>query len=86
MRDFLNTILSFIGAASLSDDEFSSVDEDLDTSEEQDVYDTLLVILNDRGSVTDAANRLRYYYLAKGVDFSEGNGSSNILVGGGLCN
>lgn len=85
MRDFLNAILSFIGAESLTDEEFDSVTIE-DTNEPFEVYTQLSQILQSRESVSGMQDRLWYYYKAKGFDFSQSEtGTSNIYVGGGLC-
>lgn len=84
MRAILNAILSFIGAESLTDDEFDAIDiEDEDSNQER--YEALLAILVARESVTDMAARLEYYYLAKGIAFGSADvGNSNIFVGSEL--
>ena len=85
MRAFLNAILSFIGASSLTDVEFDALSietygYDLAT------YNALLAVVDARESVSDTRDRLRYYFLAKGVAVSESSsGKSNILIGFGLC-
>jgi hypothetical protein len=81
MRDFLNLILSFIGAESLTDEEFSSV---VATEEayDQASYDDLSRIVLARESVSTIHERLNAYYIAKGVDIEESDTAhSNILIG-----
>ncbi len=81
MREILNSGLTFIGAESLTDDEWESV-EDLDLSENVDRYTTLDGILFARESVSTIRDRLRNYYMAKGTDLpTVASGSSNVLVG-----
>lgn len=85
MRAILDAILAFIGAESLTDSEFDSIDLE-DASNDVDNYNALLAILDLRESVSSMQDRLRYYYLAKGVSVSEvSSGKSNILVGAELC-
>ncbi len=81
MREILNAILAFIGSTSLTDGEFDSLDiEDMENASE--VYNALLLVLDDRESVTDMALRLKYYYLAKGTSFEPvSTGKTNIFVG-----
>lgn len=86
MREILDAILSFIGAESLTDLEFDSITIEDETSDTE-AYNALLTILTDRDSVSDFPSRLRYYYLAKGVSFSEASTEtprSNILLGSEL--
>lgn len=82
MRDFLNAILTTIGSASLTDQEFDS----LTISEfayDQATYEALLAIMTTRGSVTTEKDRMKYVFLAKGASISDQDkGSSNIYVGG----
>lgn len=81
MRDFLNSILYFIGSESMSDEEFSTV---LSTYEvyDQSTYDDLLRIVNVRGSVSNEAERLSGYFTARGANFTPANiGRTNIFMG-----
>lgn len=84
MRDYLNGILSFIGAESLTDEEFGSIT--LDSTEDQiAVYNVLLTIIESRDLVSQMSSRLRYYFLAKGVQVEEPSApTSNIFVGSPL--
>lgn len=83
MRDFLNAILLFIGAASLTDEEFDSIE--LSTAEYSlEVYSALDDLLLSRESVSSLRDRLRFFFMAKGLMIVEPGGSSNILVGGSL--
>jgi hypothetical protein len=85
VRDFLDAILSFIGAASLSDDEYASID--LDTQAYNvETYEALLTILDAREQVSNLRDRLRYYFLARDVAVSDAAAaSSKILIGDVLC-
>ncbi len=85
MRDFLDSILSFIAADSLTDGEWAAI-----TLEVQEysaaVYTVLLGILDDRESVSSTRDRLRSYFLARGTQVeSSSAGKSNIYLGSGLC-
>ena len=85
IRDFLNAILAFIGAASLSDDEFNSLDLEVQTYSVE-VYEGLLSVLDSREMVSNTRDRLRYYFLARGVEVQESSaGMSNIWAGSVLC-
>lgn len=87
MRDFLDAILAFIGAASLSDDEFASIDtEGFSVGVYTiDVYNAILSIVDDRELVSTTRDRLRYLFLAKGVEVEESSrAKSNIFLGGEL--
>lgn len=85
MRAFLNAILSFLGAASLTDVEFDALS--IETyGYDAATYNALLAVVDGRESVSDARDRLRYFFLAKGIVISESSsGKSNILIGFGLC-
>lgn len=84
MRDFLDAILEFIGTTSLTDSEWGTIT--VSTEEYSvDVYTELLAVLDSRESVSDTRDRLRYYFLARGVSVSESDQvSSNIYVGSSL--
>lgn len=85
MRDFLNAILSFIGATSLTDGEFSALEIE-SYAYDLATYEALLAVVDARESVSNTRDRLRYYFLARGVSVSESSaGRSNILVGAVLC-
>lgn len=84
MRDYLNGILSFIGATSLTDPEFDTIDID-DQGNSREVYEALLLILDARSMVGNRQERLRCYFFAKGISFDKPKKSlSNIFVGGDL--
>lgn len=85
MRDYLNGVLSFIGAESLTDEEFDALTlesiVDLVAN-----YNALLSVLQGREVVSDMTSRLENYYLAKGAAVSTAsNARSNIFVGADLC-
>lgn len=81
VRDFLNAILGFVGASTLTDLEFSNVTVvspfyDLNT------YENLRSVLISRESVSSTLDRLQYFFLAKGFEFGPTISRSNIFVGG----
>lgn len=88
MRTFLDAILAFINAESLTDEEFESIEltEQVYTKE---VYLALRTILEARELVSDQVKRLKLYFIAKGVDVSSTptvpTAKSNIFIGSGLC-
>lgn len=93
LRTDLNAILTFIGAESLTDDEYDAIEGDISSiSNHEEVYTGLGQVLDGRESVSNMADRLTYYYLAKGISFSVNQapgfpntalaGKSNIYVGG----
>lgn len=95
LRSDLNEVLAFIGAESLTDDEFEAIEGDISSfSNHEEVYTALCQILDGRESVTNMTDRLKYYYLAKGISFASDGapgfpdttlpGKSNIYVGGEL--
>jgi hypothetical protein len=88
MRAILNAILSFIGAESLTDEEYEYCETNIDDSDEpEQVYAALFTVLEERDSVSDMSGRLRYYYLAKGISVAtdaeelENGAKTNIFVG-----
>lgn len=85
MRDFLDGILTFIGAESLTDLEFESLtvtDEVYDST----TYDALAGILLARESVSSMQDRLTAFFTAKGVEVTPvETASSNVFLGGALC-
>jgi hypothetical protein len=85
MRDYLNGVLSFIGAESLTDEEFESIDLEVFTDLVAN-YNALLIVLQDREVVSSMTSRLENYFLAKGAAVSTPNNArSNIFVGSELC-
>lgn len=84
MRDFLNSILSFIGTTSMTDVEFATVQATLPLYD-QATYDDLSRILVSRESVSVYQDRLLAYYTAKGVEITPAKtGKSNIYLGDAL--
>jgi hypothetical protein len=81
---YLNAILSFIGSASLTEEEFDSLTVD-SLSSDLEIYAALLSILNARDMVSTQQDRLFWYYKAKGVEVSQpSQAKSNIFVGATL--
>jgi hypothetical protein len=88
MRDDLNDILSFIGAESLTDEEFNSISLEY-TDDPIAVYEALISVLESRENVSLLPSRLRYFFLAQGIDLglpenSSASRGSNIFVGSDL--
>lgn len=84
IRDFLNAVLAFIGAASLTDEEFDSLTIE-SYGYDSATYEALLAVLDSREALSNDRTRLQYFFLAKGVEVSAPAGSSNIFVGSVLC-
>ena len=86
MREFLDSILEFIGSESLSDEEFGI--SELESSEvaySVEVYNGLKAVLGERELVSQQESRLGYYFLANGVDIdSTPITTSNIYIGDDL--
>ena len=81
MRAFYNSILDFILATSLTDEEFATTVAIVPVYD-QATYDDLSRILLSRGNVTDMQARLVSYYAARGVAVSPASaGDSNIFIG-----
>lgn len=85
IRDFLDAILAFIGASSLTDDEYITIEleDQVYTSE---TYAALLTIIDARELVSNTRERLTAYFTARGVSVSQTSaGRSNIYAGSVLC-
>lgn len=82
MREYLNGILQFIRAESLTDEEFGSIG-DLDIDVPEDVYQSLYDVLESREVVSDMIIRLQNYFLAQGQQVVSVSHTpvSNIFVG-----
>lgn len=81
MRNYLNGILSFIGAESLTDEEFSTITLD-GTTDDVANYEALLGVLKSRDLVSESISRLQAYYKAMGVSIPPTDlGVSNIFIG-----
>lgn len=92
MRDFLNAILAFIGSESLTDEEFATIEaQGTFVVYSKATYDVLKATIEAREAVSGQAKKLKLYFIARGVDISEGSNKahtprSNILIGMPLCN
>jgi hypothetical protein len=86
MRDLMNVILSFIGATSLTDDEFAAASLTATNSYSTETYLALLNVIDNRELVSDTRDRLRYMFLARGISLPEETSTdkSNIFVGASL--
>lgn len=84
VRGYLNSVLAFIGAESLTDEEFETITlENIDDLVAN--YEALLGILESRDAVSEMTARLQYYYMAQGVQVVPASlAQSNIFVGGAL--
>lgn len=81
MRSFLNAILTFIGATSLTDGEFATVEATV-ADYTQSTYDDLARILEAREAVSTTQARLLAYYQARGALIeSWDTGKTNIFIG-----
>lgn len=84
LREFLNAILGVIGASSLTDGEYSGIDLE-GSAFDLETYEALLTVLDSRESMSCTRDRLRFYFLARGVEVPESSpGKSQIFVGGVL--
>ena len=84
MRAYLDSILTFIGSATLTTEEWESLDLS-ETPTDLEVYQSLLVIINDRDLVSTDAERLTLYFQAKGLELTPpSQGKSNIFMGASL--
>ncbi len=89
MRDFLDAILAFINAESLTDSEYDGITLEGSPDYTRETYLALRTVLEAREGVSDSVKRLKLYFIAKGVDVSSTPGAhtprSNIFIGSGLC-
>lgn len=84
MRDFLNAILSLIGATSLTDTEFEGI-QSTSIGYNQSTYDDLANVLESREAISDQQERLKFYYLSRGIQITpKDTGKSNIYIGDAL--
>lgn len=84
MRDFCDEILHFIGAESLTDEEWETVESTFPTLTIE-LYNELKAILLSRDAVSSFHQRLFFYFKAAGLNVTEpGLGSSNVFMGAGL--
>jgi len=87
MRDFINTVLAFIGTSSLTNDEYEEIDLS-DFGYNIPTFDVVKMLLFERDEATETSDRLKLYFMAKGVNV-EGDdvtlpAKSNIFIGAAL--
>lgn len=82
MRAFINAVLTFIGAESLTDEEFSALTI-TSAGYNKETYEAIAVVLEGREAVSTFQDRLKYVFLAKGVEITtpHDTGKSNIFAG-----
>jgi len=81
LRNFLNAILAFIGAESLTDEEYDSLNVEAQDYSQQ-TYDELAGVLEERESVSTIQDRLVAYFAARGTNVTAlDTGKSNIFLG-----
>ncbi len=85
MRDFLDSILSFIGSESLTDGEFDGVEATIEDYT-QEIFNELKAILEARENVSDQLAKLTHYFQAKGIEVmdTEKTPTSQIFIGAEL--
>lgn len=83
VRELSNQILGFVGSTSLTDAEFTF--GALNASYTPELYAALLGVLDGREGVSNSRDRLRYFFLARGIEVGElAAKSSNIFLGAAL--
>jgi hypothetical protein len=70
VRVFLDSILSFIGSESLTDGEFAILPDGTVLGYNEDVYQYLRSVLQDRESVSTMLDKLKSFFEAKGVNLN----------------
>jgi hypothetical protein len=81
----LNAIFAFIGTTSLTDDELAiATSAGASLFYDADTYKGALAVLDSREAVSVVRDRLRYFFLAKGVAVGALPEQSNIYFGGVL--
>lgn len=88
MRDFLDAILEFINAESLTDEEFEGIELTGDPEYTKETYLALRAVLEGREQVSNEVKKLKLYFIAKGIDLSGSptipTPNSNIFIGSPL--
>lgn len=89
MRSFLNAILAFISSESLTDEEFTLIEAlELTQAYTKEVYLALRNVLEARENVSGQVKKLKFYFIARGVDVSATptipTPNSNIFIGSAL--
>lgn len=85
MRDFLDSILEFIGATALTDQEYAET-QPMESNEGEytvEVYNALKDVLTERETITTMAAKLKSYFAAAGtvIDAPSYVPASQILIG-----
>ena len=79
-RTLADQLLGFVGAVSLTDAEFTFAD--LPTAYTVELYAALLAVLDGREAVSQTRDRLRYFFLARGIEVGElPTAKTNIFYG-----
>lgn len=87
MRAFIDSILAFIDSESLADSEFEVIDPILAPSYSIEVYLSLKSILEVRESVSSQLNKLKSFFILKGLDLDSipaNSPTSNLFIGARL--
>jgi hypothetical protein len=81
MRDFINAILSVIGASYLTDEEYDALDI-IVYGYDVATYNAILAVLDARELVSNTRDRLTYYFKARGVEVEASSpAKSDIFLG-----
>ncbi len=86
MREFIDAILTSIGAASMNDEEFELITI-TEATLTKELYTEILLVLDSREAVSSDRDRLAYYFKARGIDIATVAPArkSEILIGIPLC-
>jgi hypothetical protein len=85
IREFVDAILAFIGASSVTDSEFELITEE-DEVYSPELYAQMLAVLDTRELVSNTRDRLTYYFQAANATINETDaGVSKIFLGDDLC-
>lgn len=88
LREFLDSILEFIGSESLTDDEWDTITLPAVNTLSKEMYEALKAVLLTREDVSGQGKKLKLYFISAGVDLSAAPPvhvpNSNILFGGSI--
>jgi hypothetical protein len=84
LRTFIDSILSFIGAVTLSDAEWATLSDLTDLHYTLANYTRILAVVDAREAVSGVRDRLTFYFQAAGVEIAEPETKSNIYIGDAL--
>ena len=87
MRAYLDSILAFINSESLVDSEYETIDSGLEPFYSIEVYQTLKTILEVRESVSSQLEKLKSFFVLKGLDLDSipaNSPTSNLFIGARL--